>query len=94
MPEPENNLYSDMLALMKGVADISIDYWGVNYERSKLVDFSYPAYYTGIYIFSGKTTGFLHADLIMGVFDYRSYLSSERSELRYRVEGVPNPVGC
>ena len=21
-------------------------------------------------------------------------LSSERSELRYRVEGVPNPVGC
>ena len=73
LPEPENNLYSDMLALMKGVADISIDYWGVNYERSKLVDFSYPAYYTGIYIFSGKTTGFLHADLVMGVFDYRSY---------------------
>ena len=73
LPEPENNLYPDMLALMKGVADISIDYWGVNHERSKLVDFSYPVDYAGIYIFSGKTTGFLHADLVMGVFDYPSY---------------------
>ena len=69
LPEPENNLYSDMLALMKGVGDISIDYWGVNYERSKLIEFSYPASYAGIYIFSGHTGGFMHADLVMAVFD-------------------------
>ena len=51
LPEPEGNLYGDMIALMRGMADISIDYWGVNYERSKLVDFSYPDLYTGVYIY-------------------------------------------
>ena len=28
LPAPENNLYPDMLALMEGLADVSIDYWG------------------------------------------------------------------
>ena len=50
LPEPEKNLYPDMLALMKGVADISIDYWGVNYKRNKLIDFSYPTGRNYIYI--------------------------------------------
>ena len=36
LPAPENNLYPDMLALVKGMADVSIDYWGINYERSPL----------------------------------------------------------
>ena len=71
--EPEDGVYEDMLALMKGMADISIDYWGVNYERSKLVDFSYPDYYTGIHIYSGTRKDFIHANLIMGVFDAISY---------------------
>ena len=73
LPAPEKNLYPDMLALMKGVADVSIDYWGVNYERSQLVDFSYPQFYTGVSIISGKKKGFFSADLVMGVYDDTSF---------------------
>ena len=54
LPPPEQNIYSDMLALVRGDADMSIDYWGVNYERSLLVDFSYPQSHSGVYIFSGR----------------------------------------
>ena len=32
LPPQEDNIYSDMLALVKGQADISIDNWGVNYQ--------------------------------------------------------------
>ena len=73
LPEPEKNLYPDMLALMKGVADISIDYWGVNYKRNKLIDFSYPTQRRNIHIVSGHSREFVHADLVMGVFDIFSY---------------------
>ena len=73
LPEPRDNLYSDMLALMDGVADVSIDYWGVNYDRSKLVDFSYPDSFTGIHIMSGVRKGFSHADSVLGVFDDTSF---------------------
>ena len=73
LPEPEDDLYEDMLALMKGMADISIDFWGITYERSKLVDFSYPETYIGVYIYSGTNKDFIHADLVMGVFDAVSY---------------------
>lgn len=73
MPEAENDLYPDMLALMKGMADINIDQWGVNYERSKLIDFTYPNDFEGIYIFSGAKKAFIHADLVMGAFDNVSY---------------------
>ena len=73
LPKPRNNLYSDMLALMDGVADISIDKWGVNYERSKLIDFSYPLDYKGIYIVSGIRKGSSHADLVLGVYDDTSF---------------------
>ena len=74
LPESERNLHPRMLALMKGVADISIEYWGVNYKRSQLIDFSYPVTYHGVYIFSsGNTAGFIHADLVLGVFDKMSY---------------------
>ena len=74
LPKPRNNLYSDMLALMDGVADISIDKWGVNYERSKLIDFSYPLDYKGIYIVSGIRKGSSHADLVLGVYDDTSFV--------------------
>ena len=73
LPKPRDNLYSDMLALIDGVADISIDYWGVNYKRSKLIDFSFPNSYSGDYIFSGYSQDFIHADLVMGIFDSISY---------------------
>ena len=73
LPEPRNNLYSDMLALMDGVADISIDQWHLTYERSLLVDFSYPRSFQGIHIFSGARKGFTHADLVMGIYDDMSF---------------------
>ena len=73
LPEPEDDLYEDMLALMKGVADISIDYWGLTYERSRLVDFSYPESYFEVRIYSGITKGYVRSDLVMGVFDGTSY---------------------
>ena len=73
LPEPRDKLYEDMLALIDGVADVSIDYWGINYERSKLIDFSYPRIFEGIYIYSGAKEGFSHADLVMGVFDDTSF---------------------
>ena len=65
LPEPERNLYPDMLALMKGVADISIDYWGVNYKRNKFIDFSYPTRRSNVYIVSGYSRDFIHADLVI-----------------------------
>ena len=34
LPPQEDNIYSDMLALVKGQADISIDNWGVNYQEN------------------------------------------------------------
>ena len=73
MPEPRDNLYEDMLALIDGQADVSIDFWGINYERSKLVDFSYPRTYAGIYIYSGARKDFSYADLVTGVFDNTSF---------------------
>ena len=69
LPEMRDNLYSDMLALIDGVADVSIDYWGVTYDRSKLIDFSYPESFTGEFIFSGTTKGIGHVDVVMGVYD-------------------------
>ena len=73
LPAEEENLYPEIMALKKNVADISIDLWGVTYERSKHIDFSYPIEYLPIYIFSGKTDTFLHSDLVKGVFDDLSY---------------------
>ena len=73
LPPPRDNLYPDMLALMEGVADISIDYWGVNYGRSKLIDFSFSQFYTSIYIISGRKDGYSGADLVMGVYDDTSF---------------------
>ena len=73
LPEPKRNLHSRMLALMKGEADISIAYWGVNYKRSKLIDFSYPDFYVNVHIISGISNDFVYADLIMGIFDDMSY---------------------
>ena len=73
LPPPEDNLYPDMLALVKGVADISIDYWGVNYGRSKLIDFTFPQGYTTIHIISGRKDGYSGADLVMGVYDDTSF---------------------
>ena len=73
LPEPRDNLYSDMLALMDGVADTSIDLWSVNYKRSRLIDFSYPRKFEGIYIYSRARKDFSHADLVMGVFDHASF---------------------
>ena len=74
LPEPQDNIYPDMLALMKGKADISIDVWGVNYKRSTLIDFSYPREFDGDYIISAKQKRYINADLIMGVFDDVSFL--------------------
>ena len=37
LPEMRDNLYSDMLALVDGVADVSIDQWGVNYDRFGMI---------------------------------------------------------
>ena len=74
LPNPEENLHPPMLSLMRDEADISIDYWGVNYMRSTLIDFSYPRLYTGDYIISGIPKQYIHADLIMGVFDNISFL--------------------
>ena len=73
LPEMRDNLYPDMLALVDGEADVSIDNWGVNYARSKLVDFSYPQSFSGVYIFSGATKMIGHADLVMGVYDDHSF---------------------
>lgn len=47
---------------------------GVNYERSQLVDFSYPQFYTGIHIISGRKNRYIHADLVSGVFDEISFV--------------------
>ena len=69
LPETRDNLYPPMLALIDGVADVSIDYWGVNYDRSKLVNFSYPQFYVDVGIISGTTKGIGHIDLVMGVYD-------------------------
>ena len=74
LPEPQDNIYPPMLALMKGRADISIDFWGVNYKRSKLIDFSYPRAFVGDYIISAKPNRYINADLIIGVFDDESSL--------------------
>ena len=73
LPEKRDNLYPDMLALIDGVADISIDFWGFNYDRSKLVDFSYTQSYKYIYILSGAIKGSSHADLVIGVYDDTSF---------------------
>ena len=75
VPEMRDNLYPAMLALIDGLADVSIDAWGVNYDRYKLVDFSYPQYssQSGVYIISGATKMIGHADLVMGVYDDLSF---------------------
>ena len=69
LPEPEDNLYPPMLSLMRGESDISIHGWGVNYKRSKLVDFTYPKLFSGEYIISSKPKRYFHANLITEIFD-------------------------
>ena len=47
---------------------------GVNYERSLLVDFSYPQSHSGVYIFSGRDESHsLVGNVVKGVFDDASY---------------------
>ena len=74
LPEPEDNLYPPMLSLMRGESDISIHGWGVNYKRSKLVDFTYPREFFGEYIISSKPTRYFHANLITEIFDDTSLM--------------------
>ena len=46
----------------------------VNYERSLLVDFSYPQSHSGVYIFSGRDESHsLVGNVVKGVFDDASY---------------------
>ena len=73
LPEPEANISSDKMALLRNMADISIDLWGVSYEGSKDIDFSYTDYFVPVYIFSGKPYPAMHSNLVMGVFDDISY---------------------
>ena len=62
-----------LAALAQGVADMSIDTWGVNYQRAKLVDFSYTQEYFGVFIISGRNTNQLSNNVVIGVFDDLSY---------------------
>ena len=69
---PEST-YADLFALIDGVADVSIDFWEVNYDMSTVIDYSYPQVFTGAHILSGVRKGFSHADSVLGVFDDTSF---------------------
>ena len=73
LPEPEDNLYEEIMALKKNMADICIDFWGVSYQRSRHIDFSFPRDFSGIFIFSGKSDAKMKSYLVTGVFDNMSY---------------------
>ena len=73
LPPPEDNMYADMSALVRGEADMSIDYWGVNHQRSLLIDFSYPQGHSGVFIYSGRDDHYLAGNIVKGVFDDPSY---------------------
>ena len=70
LPEHE---HPALAALAKGIADMSIDTWGINYQRFKFVDFSYTQEYFGVYIISGRNTDYSARNLVIGVFDDLSY---------------------
>ena len=70
LPEHE---HPALAALAKGIADMSIDTWGINYQRFKFVDFSYTQEYFGVYIISGRNTDYAASNLVIGVFDDLSY---------------------
>ena len=74
LPEQEGGLYPEIMALKRNVADICIDIWGVTYERSKHIDFSYPDLFAPIHIFSGKTNTAMQSNLVTVVFDNLSYM--------------------
>ena len=65
--------YPVLAALAQGSADMSIDTWGINYLRSKFVDYSYTQEYFGVFIISGRNTDFVASNAIIGVFDDLSY---------------------
>ena len=73
LPEQEENLYQEIMALKKNVADICIDEWGVSYQRSRHVDFSFPIHLSPIHIFYGRSDAVMKSYLITGVFDNMSY---------------------
>ena len=63
-----------LAALAQGSADMSIDTWAINYQRSKFVDFSYTQEYFGVYIISGRNTDYASSNVVFGVFDDHSYV--------------------
>ena len=73
LPPRAGNMYSDFLALVNGDADMAIDYWGVNYDRILLIDYSHLQSTRGVYIFSGRKDDHLTGNVVKGVFDNPSY---------------------
>ena len=73
LPEQEENLYPEIMALKTNMADICIDDWGVSYQRSRHIDFSYPRRFTPINIYSGRSDAMMKSYLVTGVFDNISY---------------------
>ena len=62
-----------LAALAQGSADMSIDTWGINYQRSEFVDFSYTQEYFGVYIISGRNSEYAASNVVIGVFDDFSF---------------------
>ena len=62
-----------LFTLRKGLADMTINTHGVNQDKAKKFDFSYPTAFFGVYIFSGKGDDRIKGNVFKGVFDDATY---------------------
>ena len=64
-----NTTWNAIQTLADGRAEVSPDLWGVTYQRSQVVDFSYPSKVYGTFIYSAKQKGSAVSNAVFGVFD-------------------------
>ena len=62
-----------MATLAMGGADMAIETYGISYQRSKFIDFSYTQESLGVHIISGRNTDYAASNVVIGVFDDLSY---------------------
>ena len=70
LPKPKHPV---MATLAMGGADMAVETYGISYQRSKFIDFSYTQESLGVHIISGRNTDYAASNVVIGVFDDLSY---------------------
>ena len=57
----------------EGIADVTINTYGINQENAKAFDYTYPTAEVGVFIISGKGDDVITGNVLKGIFDDATY---------------------